>query len=67
VAPITRFPQCGVKIFNEKGSKVYDAQPYLNDWGAILDGKPLPNGVYFYVLQCEGESQSKTGSITVVH
>jgi hypothetical protein len=33
----------------------------------VLNNKPLPNGVYFYFIQCEGESQSKTGSITVVH
>jgi gliding motility-associated-like protein len=67
VGRITSFPQCGVKIFDEKGSKVYDALPYQNDWNAVLNGKPLPNGVYFYFIQCEGESESKTGSITVVH
>lgn len=67
VGLISSFPQCGVKIFDEKGSKVYDALPYLNDWNATLNGKVLPNGVYFYFIQCGGESQSRTGSITVVH
>jgi gliding motility-associated-like protein len=67
VGSISNFPQCGVKIFNEEGSRVFDALPYLNDWDASLNGKPLPNGEYFYFIQCEGESQSKSGSITVIH
>lgn len=67
VGLISNFSQCGVKIFDEKGLKVFDAVPYLNDWDATLNGKALPNGVYFFFIQCAGESQSKTGSITVVH
>jgi gliding motility-associated-like protein len=67
VGSISNFPQCGVKIFNEEAAKVFEAMPYLNDWDGSLNGKPLPNGEFFFFIQCEGESQSKSGSITVIH
>ncbi|MEJ0030369.1 MAG: PKD domain-containing protein [Bacteroidota bacterium] len=35
---------CGVSIFDEKGMKVYEAKPYLNDWDGTNNGKSLPNG-----------------------
>ncbi len=67
VGNITNFPQCGVTVFDEKGSKVYEAKPYLNDWdGTSTSGKKLPDGVYYYVIKCEGDSKARTGSITLL-
>lgn len=67
VENITLFPQCGVVIFDEKGVSVFEANPYKNDWDGTSNGKPLPNGVYYYVIRCDGDTgKPKSGSITLL-
>lgn len=38
-------------IFNRWGRIVYESKDYRNDW----DGGKLPDGTYFYVLECVGK------------
>ncbi len=51
-------------IFNRQGRKVFESTNYQNDW----DGGNLKDGVYFYVLQCEGFKSNEVyrGSITII-
>ena len=41
-------------IFNRWGRIVYESKDYRNDW----DGGNLPDGTYFYVLDCKGKTQN---------
>jgi gliding motility-associated-like protein len=61
------YPQCGVTIYDDKGVKVFSAKPYLNDWDGTYNGKRLPDGVYYFIIRCDGEeNKPRTGSITVL-
>lgn len=67
VEKIDEYPQCEVLIFDDKGVKVFDAKPYMNDWDGSFNGKRLPDGVYYYIIRCEGEeSLPRSGSITLL-
>ena len=68
VGKIEDYPQCGVTIYDDKGVKVHEAKPYLNNWeGTYNGGKRLPDGVYYYIIRCDGEeSRPKSGSITIL-
>ncbi|MDV3308584.1 MAG: FG-GAP-like repeat-containing protein [Cyclobacteriaceae bacterium] len=67
VGNILEYPQCGVSIYDLKGIKVYEAKPYLNDWDGTFNGKRLPDGVYYYIIRCDGEEDTpRTGSITLL-
>jgi gliding motility-associated-like protein len=67
VERILDYPQCSVTIYDDKGVKVYEAKPYNNDWDGTYRGKQLPDGVYYYVIRCDGEEGTpKAGSITVL-
>lgn len=64
---ILDYPQCSVTIYDDKGVKVYDAKPYNNNWDGTFKGRDLPDGVYFYIIRCDGEENTpKTGSITIL-
>jgi gliding motility-associated-like protein len=65
---IESFPNCQVFIYNDKGSKIFEAKPYENSlgWDGTFKGSKLPSGVYYYVIRCEGEAKVKTGSITLL-
>lgn len=67
VKKIEDFPQCQVSIYDDKGTKVHEAKPYLNDWDGTSNGQMLPDGVYYFVIKCEGDADApKTGSITIL-
>ncbi len=60
------YPGCEVVVFNRQGMEVFKARPYENNWGGIYRGSPLPEGDYYYIIQCEGSSKPKTGSVMLV-
>ncbi len=51
-------------IYNRWSQVVYETKNYQNDW----DGDDLPDGVYFYVLKCVGETETDVfrGSLTIL-
>lgn len=67
VGKIDEYPQCEVTVYDDKGVKVFDAKPYMNDWDGSFNGKRLPDGVYYYIIRCEGEENiPRSGSITML-
>ena len=67
IEEILNYPQCSVTIYDDKGVRVYDAKPYNNDWDGTFNGKQLPDGVYYYIIRCDGEENTpKSGSITIL-
>ncbi len=57
------YQKTSLVIFNRQGRKVFESTNYQNNW----DGGNLKDGVYFYVLHCEGFKSNETfkGSITI--
>ncbi|MEM6644487.1 MAG: FG-GAP-like repeat-containing protein [Bacteroidota bacterium] len=58
---------CEVYIFDSRGR---NETPVIKDfpnsncvWDGTSSGKPVPEGIYYYVLKCEQEEFSKSGSI----
>lgn len=52
---------CSLEVFNSNGQKVFEAQPYLNNW----DGNNIPEGDYYYIFLCNGETFS-SGSLRLI-
>ena len=67
VGNILNYPQCSVTIYDDKGIKVHEAKPYNNDWDGTYNGRQLPDGVYYYIIRCDGEENNpRSGSITML-
>jgi len=63
---IDYFAENTLFMYNRWGSVVYEAAPYLNEWyGETNDGKELPNGTYFYVLNLGPEFPTYTGYVII--
>ncbi|MCZ6692369.1 MAG: gliding motility-associated C-terminal domain-containing protein, partial [Bacteroidetes bacterium] len=63
---IEKFSDCMVIVFNRQGKTILETQSYANDWDGTLNGKELSQGVYYYVIRCDGDENLKTGSITII-
>ncbi len=53
-------------VFNEWGSEVFRQSPYQNNWDGTYEGKPLPDGTYFYVFKEDSDDNDpKKGYVTI--
>ena len=56
-----------VKVFNRTGEEVYVAINYQNNWrGLHKNGKQLPDGVYYYVIELTKEGKTYKGVLTIM-
>ena len=60
-----------LKVFNRWGNLVYESDNYQNNWdgtcttGFVLTGERLPESTYYYIVQIEGENESRKGFLTL--
>jgi gliding motility-associated-like protein len=61
-----KYQQNHLRIFNRWGQLVLDQKDYRNDWkGTTLNGELLPQGVYYFILDFNGDKPLE-GSITLL-
>jgi len=57
------------QVFNRYGAKIFEANDYKNTWDGTRDGKPLPDGTYYYVISfnlINGKSVLLKGNVTIL-
>ena len=59
--------ECTMSIFDGRGRRVFQKKGYpVGGWDGVSDeGKEVPQGTYFYVLNCPDETPT-TGSVLIV-
>ena len=62
------YPDCRLTIFDRQGAKLLEIENYSNTsgWNGTINGNPLPNGVYYFLIDCGAEAGSSTGSVTIL-
>ena len=60
-----RFPGNRIVVFNVWGDAVFEAGPYENDWDGTRDGKELPVGTYYYVVDFGDNSPVRKGFLII--
>ncbi len=58
------FPNHELFIYNRWGNLVFEARNYANDWQGRWEGRDLPDGTYFYVLN-DGEGNVLSGHVVI--
>ncbi len=56
---ISRYPYRQLTIFNRWGQILGTFEDYQNDWEGFIEGKRLPDGVYYYILRYGSDSISQ--------
>lgn len=66
VEGIENYPANLLIVFNRFGEEVYRKTGYTNDWhGFGPQGKPLPDGDYYYILEFGGTTPSRKGAVRI--
>ena len=55
-------PDCMLNIFDGRGRRVFQARG--QNWDGLYEGKPVPDGTYYYVYGCP-DQKPLTGSVLV--
>jgi gliding motility-associated-like protein len=58
-------PNNSLTILNQWGDLVFAAAPYKNDWQGTFNGKPLPDGTYFFLFRSVPEATTQQGYLTI--
>jgi gliding motility-associated-like protein len=57
------YPDCSVNVFDARGRRIYQ-QKGLIEWDGTYEGKPVPDGTYYFVYGCP-DKRTMTGSVLV--
>jgi len=62
------YPEVVVKIFNAWGNLVYESEPgYPEPWDGRSNGKELPSGTYFYIIDLYGDgNEILKGTVSII-
>ena len=60
------YPGAEIDVFNRYGQKVFHSIGYDTDWDGKINGKPLPIGTYYYIINPKNGRQTYQGSITII-
>jgi gliding motility-associated-like protein len=60
------YPGCTVEIFNRYGQRIYHSIGYSIPWDGTINGKPVPVGTYYYIVDPKNGRQKMTGYVDVV-
>ncbi|WP_020529584.1 cadherin domain-containing protein [Flexithrix dorotheae] len=60
------YTNCVVEIFDRSGQRVFQSQGYQEGWDGKLNGKLLPVGSYYYVINLNTGPPPITGSVTIL-
>ena len=57
--------KCQVRVFNRWGKLVFADDNYNNTWDGTSNGKPVPEGPYYFVIKTENNGTVK-GTVNIV-
>lgn len=66
IQDIALYPGNNVTVFDKGGRVVYTKQGYNNEWDGTLNGKPLAEGTYYYVVDLGPGQRKFKGFISIV-
>jgi large repetitive protein len=62
---IDAYPNNEIKIFDRTGRAIYSKKGYDNSWDGTLNGLPLAEGTYFYIIDFGPAKPKVKGFITI--
>ncbi|GHA55997.1 gliding motility-associated C-terminal domain-containing protein [Pontibacter akesuensis] len=60
------YPRCRVTVYNRWGSPVFSSRGYTKEWDGMHNGKKLPDGTYYTIIELgDGQAPMKR-SVTIM-
>ena len=56
---------CAIIVINRWGKTVFESIGYSTEWDATYNGQVVPDGTYYYIINCNGMEEIKS-TITII-
>lgn len=66
IRELSTYTSSVITVFNRYGQKVFQANGYPKMWDGSFNGKPLPSGTYYYVIDLKNNIPALSGWVFVV-
>jgi gliding motility-associated-like protein len=60
------YPGCTVEVFNRYGQRLYYTVGYTTPWDGTVNGKPVPVGTYYYIVDPKNGRPKQAGYVDIV-
>lgn len=60
------YPTVRVQVFNRYGQVVFESKGYTKPWDGTMNGKSLPFGTYYYVIEPGNGRKPVSGYVTLI-
>jgi gliding motility-associated-like protein len=60
------YPESIMLVYNRYGQQLFKSVGYSKPWDGKFNGKPLPSGTYYYVLDLKNNTPKIAGSVTII-
>jgi gliding motility-associated-like protein len=60
------YPSCKIEVFNRFGQIIYESKGYGKPWDGKMNGKELPVGTYYYIIEPGNGRLPVTGYVTLI-
>jgi gliding motility-associated-like protein len=57
VEALDTYPEADVKVYNRNGQLVFESKGYSTPWDGMLNGKSLPTGSYYYIIDLKNGTE----------
>lgn len=66
IAGMENYPAATVKIFNRYGKNIFNSIGYSHPFNGTYNGKPLPTGSYYYIINLSSGCGLLSGSLSII-
>ncbi len=66
ITDLQNFPGCTVAIYNRYGRLVYNSINYPKSWDGTYNGKALPAGTYYYIINPKNGAKELAGYVEIL-
>ena len=66
ITALQAYPGCTISIYNRGGLLVYNSINYPKPWDGTYNGKSLPVGTYYFVIDLKNGKKPLTGPVTII-
>jgi gliding motility-associated-like protein len=63
---LSDYPGSRVQVFDRYGKIVFNNTGYARPWDGAMNGRPLPAGVYYYIIDPANGGVRRQGSVTIL-
>jgi gliding motility-associated-like protein len=66
IPSLADFHDCTVGVFDRDGQTVFHFTSYNHSWDGTCKGKPIPWGIYYYIIKSKNVFQQLSGSLNYI-